>query len=459
MKKSSPDLSEASDFHDTGGDLMLRRIEPLFYSKFPALSNIAIAALICVAAKDHVPLEYLFGWFLSIVAVSTYRIILNGQFRRSEITISDVSVWERRMFLCAAVQGSIWAAIGLAIAIFPMPIEVLGVVLMAICGMLAGATFTMTGSQPVFRAFVLPAGIGPTVGIAVMDGDAGYVLSLMAVVFLVVVLIWGWTVSKAENERLILAAEKDHLIVNLELAHREAELEKDLRQETFNKLGHELRTPLNSIVGFAEIIGTEAIGPIGNAKYREYGSLVAESGKHLSNLIDEMLNLARRGSLQASIDKEPVDVEEIMVFCRDLLTPLARRRGVELKVSRAEKPLPLIAGDRLKLRQVLINLINNAIHYTLQEGRVDVAAKQGADGFLEISVSDTGIGMAAADIPKALEPFNQLENGKIHNPSGKGIGLALSKKFVELHGGKLAIESEFGVGTKIRLLLPVGTDD
>ncbi|WP_193172895.1 sensor histidine kinase [Nisaea nitritireducens] len=438
---------------------MLRRIEPLFYSKFPALSNIAIAALICIAAKDHVPLEYLFGWLLLMAGVSTYRIILNGQFSRAEIADVDVLMWERRMFLCAAVQGGIWSAVGLAVATFPMPIEVLGVVLMAVCGMLAGSTFTMTGSQKVFRAFVLPAGIGTTIGIAFMEGDAGLVLSLMAVVFLIVVLIWGWTISKATDERLMLAAEKEHLLVNLELAHREAELEKDLKQETFNKLGHELRTPLNSIIGFAEIIGTEAVGPIGNAKYREYGSLVAESGKHLSNLIDEMLNLARSESLQAAIDKEPVDIEEIMVFCRDLLAPLARRRGVELRVSRAEAPIPLISADRLKLRQVLINLINNAIHYTLQGGQVDVAVKRDADDFMEISVSDTGIGMAEADIPKALEPFNQLESGKTHNPSGKGIGLALSKKFVELHGGTLTIESEFGVGTKIRVFLPIGTGD
>ncbi|WP_323797361.1 HAMP domain-containing sensor histidine kinase [Nisaea sp.] len=458
MKKSSPGLKE-SDFHDAGGELVLRRIEPLFYSRFPALSNIAIAALICIAAKDHVPLEYLFGWLLLMGGVSTYRIILNGRFSRSEVGSSDAPMWEQRMFLCAAAQGCIWAAIGLAIAIFPMPIEVLGVVLMAACGMLAGATFTMTGSQKVFRAFVLPAGIGPTIGIAFMDGDAGLVLALMAVVFLVVVLIWGWTVSKAADERLMLAAEKEHLLANLELAHREAELEKDLKQETFNKLGHELRTPLNSIIGFAEIIGTEAVGPIGNAKYKEYGSLVAESGKHLSNLIDEMLNLGKNESLQASIDKEPVDVEEIMVFCRDLLAPLARRGGVELHVVPAGHGAPLIiSAERLKLRQVLINLINNAIHYTLPGGRIDVALKRNADGFLEISVSDTGIGMAEADIPKALEPFNQLKDGKKHNPDGKGIGLALSKKFVELHGGSLNIESTFGVGTTIRVLLPAGAE-
>lgn len=439
---------------------MLRRIEPLFCSKFPALSNIAIAALICIAAKDHVPLKYLFGWLLLMGAVSTYRILLNGQFSRSEVANTDVPMWEQRIFLCAAAQGGIWSMIGLAVAVFPMPIEVLGVVSMAICGMLAGATFTMSGSQKVFRAFVIPVAVGPIVGITFADGRPGFVIALMGVVFLTLVLVWGRAMARSTDERLSLLAEKEHLLTNLELAHREAELEKDLKQETFNKLGHELRTPLNSIIGFAEIIGTEAVGPIGNAKYKEYGSLVAESGKHLSNLIDEMLSLGRSESLQASIDKEPVDVEEIMVFCRDLLAPLARRRSVELHVVPAGDTAPLIiSAERLKLRQVLINLINNAIHYTLPGGRIDVALNRNADGLLEISVSDTGIGMAEADIPKALEPFNQLKDGKKHNPDGKGIGLALSKKFIELHGGSLNIESVFGVGTTIRVLLPIGAEE
>lgn len=454
MEKLSADLSEESSRYDLSGDLMLRRIRPLFASKFPAASNIAISTLICIAAIDYVPLVYLAGWLFLIVAVSTYRIFLIGKFNRTRIEKSDAVFWESQMFLCAALQGCIWSAVGLAVAVFPMPIDVLAVIAMAICGILAAATFTMTGSQKVFRAFVLPAALGPAIGFAVIDGRAGLVISLMALVFLILVLVWGRAISKASDQRLLLAAEKEHLLANLELAHRAAQLEKDLKHETFNKLGHELRTPLNSIIGFAEIIGAEAVGPIGNKKYKEYGALVAESGKHLSNLIDEMLSLATSDTLQASLEREPVDVEAIMVFCRNLLAPLARRRGVELSISHAAV-LPMISGDRLKLRQVLINIINNAIHYTLQGGRIDVALEQSADGFLEISVSDTGIGMTETDIPKALEPFNQLENGKAHNPSGKGIGLALSKKFVELHGGSLNVDSTFGVGTTIRINLPL----
>ncbi len=460
MKKSSPDLNEESDFLNTGGDLTLRRIEPLFASKLPALSNIAIAALICIAAKDHVPLVYLSGWLLLMGGVSAYRITLLTQFKRAEVSCAEAPLWERRMLLCAAAQGVIWSMIGLAVAVFPMPIDVLGVVLMAVCGMLAGATFTMTSSQWVFRAFVLPAGIGTIIGIVFMEGGASPVLSIMALVFLAVMLVWGWATSKAAEDRLLLAAEKEHLLANLELAHKEAELERDLKEEIFNKLGHELRTPLNSIIGFAEIIGTEAVGPIGNVKYKEYATLVAESGKHLSSLIDEMLSLARSESLQASIDKEPVEVAEIIAFCRDLLAPLARRGGVELHVVPAGDSTPrVISAERLKLRQVLINLINNAIHYTLPGGRIDVASDRNADGFLEISVSDTGIGMTEADIPRALEPFNQLKDGKMHNPDGKGIGLALSKKFIELHGGSLIIESAFGEGTTIRVLLPAGAEE
>lgn len=458
MKNSSEDQNERSVFHEVGVDLMLQKVEPLFSSKLPAISNVAIASLISIAAKDHVPHVYLVVWILLMSAVSLYRIFLVESFQHRQVVSAEAPLWESRMFLCAAVQGGIWALTGVAIAVFPMPIEVLGVVSMAVCGMLAGATFTMTGSQRVFRVFVVPASLGPTIGVAVMDGGPGIIISSMGLVFLILVLVWGRAIARSTDERLSLAAEKGHLVANLELAHREAEIEKNLKQETFNKLGHELRTPLNSIIGFAEIIGTEAVGPIGNAKYKEYGSLVAESGKHLSNLIDEMLNLGNSESLQTSIDKEAVDIAEIIIFSRDLLAPLAKMRGVELNVSCAENAVPVIAADGLKLRQVLINLMNNAIHYTLPSGKVDVVLTEDVGGFLELCVSDTGIGMTEEDIPKALEPFNQLESGKIHNPGGKGIGLALSKKFVELHGGSLDIESTFGVGTTIRVQLPVGEE-
>jgi signal transduction histidine kinase len=454
MKQSSPHRIERPAVHDVAVDLMFQRIEPLFSSNLPALANVAIAALISFAAKDHVPPIYLLGWVLLMGVLSLYRVFLVDRFRSSEPDPSKAPLWERRMFHCAAAQGIAWSLTGLAVARFPMPIEILGIVSVGVCGMLAGATFTLTGSQRIFRAYVLPAGIGLIAGVTFLDTSGGHVIALMGLVYLTVVLVWGREIGRSAEERLALAAEKEHLLANLEFAQRETELEKEFKQETFNKLGHELRTPLNSIIGFAEVIASEAVGPVGTSKYKEYAALVAESGKHLSNLIDEMLTLVKGDSLQAGADSEPVDVSEIMVFCRDMLAPFAKTRGIELRLVPGQEDLPPIQIDPLKLRQVLINLLNNAIHYTLQGGRIELTAKRAAGNAVEISVSDTGIGMSESDIPKALEPFNQLENGKTHNPHGKGIGLALSKKFVELYGGRMDIESELGVGTKITVHLP-----
>lgn len=441
--------------HDSAGDLMYQRIEPLFRSDYPALANIAIAALVAFAARDYVPPSFLLIWVTLMGAVSLLRISLGAGFRRSGTAVLEIPVWERRMLGCAIAQGLLWAATGFAIARFQMSPEILGVIVMAVCGMLAGATFSLTGSQRVFRAYVIPAGVGTIAGIALMEHDGSAIIALMGLVYLIVVLVWGRAIAKSSEERLLLAAEKETLLANLELAQRETELEKEFKQETFNKLGHELRTPLNSIIGFAEIIGTEAIGPIGTPKYKEYASLVAESGKHLANLIDEMLTFARGDSLPSVADGEPVDVAETMVFCRDLLAPFAKTRGIELRLLRGKDRLPPILIDPLKLRQVLINLLNNAIHYTLQGGRIELSATIRPDRFLAIRVADTGIGMTEAEIPRALEPFNQLEGGKTHNPHGKGIGLALSKKFIEMYGGRMEIESEPGVGTSISVLLPL----
>jgi len=458
MKLSSRGETERPAVHDAAADLMFQRVEPLFSSNLPALSNIAIAALIAFAASDHVPLVYLVGWVGLMGALSLCRVFLVFRFRRSDPDATEAPLWERRMFYCAAAQGFVWSLTGLAVALFPMPIEVLGIVIVGVCGMLAGATFTLTWSQRIFRVYVLPAGIGIIFGLMFMSTPGGHVIALMGMVYLAVVLVWGREIGRSAEERLALAADKAHLLTNLEFAHRETELEKEFKQETFNKLGHELRTPLNSIIGFAEVIAGEMVGPVGTPKYKEYATLVAESGKHLSNLIDEMLTLAKSDSLQSGTHSEPVDVTEIMVFCRDMLAPFAKTRGIELRLSQSDDDLPPTLIDPLKLRQVLINLLNNAIHYTLQGGRIELAAKRIAGNFIEISVTDTGIGMSVSDIPRALEPFNQLENGKTHNPHGKGIGLALSKKFVELYGGRMEIESELGVGTKITVILPVASE-
>ncbi|UUX51075.1 HAMP domain-containing histidine kinase [Nisaea acidiphila] len=454
MGEASPDPIEDSVVRDAAGDLLYQRIEPLFRSSYPALANVMIASLVAVAARNYVPLSYLLVWIALMGAFSFLRIRLGSGFLQSGAEAPELLVWERRLLGCVAGQGLLWAATGLAIARFPMPPEVLAIVAMAVCGMLAGATFSLTGSQRVFRAYVIPAGIGTIAGIALMGHEGSVVIALMGLVYVAVVLVWGRAIAKSMEERLSLAAEKETLLANLELAQREAELEREFKQETFNKLGHELRTPLNSIIGFAEIIGGEAVGPIGSTKYKEYGCLVAESGKHLASLIDEMLTLARGDNVLPPVDGEPVNVSDVMVFCRDLLAPFAKTRGIDLRLLRNREPLPQVLMDPLKLRQVLINLLNNAIHYTLQGGRIELSAKLRDGGFLEIRVSDTGIGMTEAEIPRALEPFNQLESGKTYNPHGKGIGLALSKKFVEMYGGRMEIESEPGVGTAISVVLP-----
>lgn len=454
MDDSSPKERGAYAQH-AAADLVLQKIEPVFRTDLPSLANIAIAVLVVVAARNHLPVEALAGWVLLMASAALWRIVIAASFRRSGIAGRDAPRWERRMARCTALQGMLWAMTGLAIARYPMPTEILGIVSMAVCGMLAGATFTLTGSQLAFRAYVIPAGLGPILGLASLAGPGAVVLPAMGLVYMAVVLVWGHAIAKATDERLALAAEKEHLLINLELAQREAAFEKEYKDETFKKLGHELRTPLNSIIGFAELIGAEVAGPIGSGKYKEYAGLVAQSGRHLARLIDEMLSLARSDSVQAAMEKEQVDVAEVIAFCRDLLGPFANTRNVALRLARSGEPIPALSVDPLKLRQVLINLMNNAIHYTPVGGAVEVAIGRRDRDFIEISVSDTGIGMAAEDIPRALRPFNQLEDGKARNPHGKGIGLALSKKFIEMHGGRLEIESARGEGTKITILLPV----
>lgn len=406
------------------------------------------------------------------------------------------ATWLVPLLLLALCCGSVvlarrWATLGAAALLL---VIILGnVAFLLIYPDLPGASFFVAG---VFAAGAL---LGPLASLAAglcasalivgamaepmvaRDGTAG--LFALVLVWLGVLLTWAaaYPVSAAltwawdsyldalrRSEALrdrqgelgrVLASLND-TCYRLEVANRElararaaAEEARQLKAEFAANISHELRTPLNLIIGFSEILmnlpaGTGGLSPPVRADL----DVIYRNAQHLSNLIDDVLDLSQVDAGRMGLTKERASLAEIVAEAINAISRLYEARGLTL-TSEVSEALPAVYVDRTRIRQVLINLLNNAARFTRRGGATVRARHEG--GSLIVEVSDTGVGIPAADIPKVFEEFRQLDGTTRRPHDGSGLGLAICKRFVELHGGAIWAESEPGKGTVFSFTLPV----
>jgi PAS domain S-box-containing protein len=219
-------------------------------------------------------------------------------------------------------------------------------------------------------------------------------------------------------------------------------------------MSHELRTPLNAIIGFSEMMERGLAGPIG-LKQLEYAGLVHKSGEHLLNIINDILDLARVDSGKFELrDENDVDPRSIIDACVSLLRERATAGLLTLTTDISPR-VPLLVADPTRLKQILLNVLSNAVKFTEPGGSVVVALRHEPDGSVSFAVSDTGPGMTPDEIVTALEPFGQVDDSHTRRHEGTGLGLPLARRLAALHGGSLGIQSEKGAGTTVTVTLPV----
>ncbi len=236
-------------------------------------------------------------------------------------------------------------------------------------------------------------------------------------------------------------------------AKGDAERASRAKSEFLANMSHELRTPLNAIIGFSEVIKDERLGPVGTPTYGDYAHKIHESGLHLLDLVNDILDLSMVEAGAVDLADEVLEVSKIVEAAVRLIEQAAAKRS--LKIDRIlPDGLPMLRADPCKLQQVLLNLLSNAIKFTPPRGRVCVKAWNSADGGFVIQVVDTGVGIASADIPKALSHFGRIGNVFTRQQGGTGLGLPLAKTLVELHGGSLDLQSAVGRGTTVTIRLP-----
>jgi signal transduction histidine kinase len=223
------------------------------------------------------------------------------------------------------------------------------------------------------------------------------------------------------------------------------------RLEFLAKVSHEVRTPLNSIIGFAELMLGERLGPIGNPRYKGYVEDIHHSGLYALSLLNDLLDISKIEAGKFELNFTAVDVPELVEDCAASLQPLAKRARIVLRTSLASD-LPTVVADPRRLKQILLNLLTNAIKFTKEGGQVIVSGSM-IDGELRLRVRDNGVGMTKDEIAFAMQPFNQLDTAP-RKQAGTGLGLPVTKALVDANRARLVLTSEPGVGTSADVIFP-----
>jgi two-component system cell cycle sensor histidine kinase PleC len=296
-------------------------------------------------------------------------------------------------------------------------------------------------------------------------GDFGTDIAIGLLAPLVAAQLWytGRPLVLRMSEDSRLRFEVGDLAQELEQARDEA-LKKRFEAEAANasktaflaNMSHELRTPLNAILGFSEIIAQECFGPVGSDRYRDYAGDIHSSGAHLLSLINDLLDVAKIEAGKMELAPHPLDARHTFNVALKLIGAKAREKDQALAIA-VDEGAPELWADERAVKQILINLVSNAVKFTPNGGRIEVIGERAASGDFQILVRDNGPGIPRDKVDKVFSPFNQVDNRFDRQAGGTGLGLALVRGLAELHGGRAWMESDSGHGCSVFVTIPVRT--
>lgn len=402
----------------------------------------------------------LFGWMLASLAAHALQIALSSRAQRSEITHDNVQRWRRLLIAAQGPVGLCWAWFAVidcaacnvdSYFYFKSAVLILALSATSMAqSMLRGAalcTFLPVVAALAYSAFLSRA---PTE----LALTAVFTASLAFFVFITNRLY-------SSNIRVMsFQSEKDDLIAELEVAksmsdeaRRRAEEANLAKSRFLASMSHELRTPLNAILGFSEVMATEVLGPLNNPTYKEYVTDIHTSGQHLLNLINEILDLSRIEAGRYQLNEEAVQLVDITEDCIGMVQLRAKSKSIRI-VEQYEPAMPSIWADEKAVRQIVLNILSNAVKFTPQGGEIVVKAGWTASGGQYVSIKDNGPGIAEEEIPVVLSAFGQGSIAIKSAEQGTGLGLPIVQALLHKHDGQFYLKSKLREGTECIAILP-----
>ncbi|WP_096701376.1 ATP-binding protein [Magnetospirillum sp. 15-1] len=420
---------------------------------FTALTGTAIALLAALGAAP-VAGEMVWWWAGAFVAVAALRLVMVRFYWKVADRDRRPDFWGPYMAFNLALSGGMWLIFGLAAFTAHDSTHALFIAVI-LTGLTAASLASLSAYFPGQMAFALPTISGFIIPVAMSGERMMEILAVMAAVFLVVVTLSCRAAERVLAQSIRLRFENERLIGDLRRATAEAESANRAKSDFLAVMSHELRTPIASILGFVQL----AVMAPTLARARTMLPKVGRAARHLLAIVDDILDISRIEAGKYALDLAPFDLDEVLGHVADLTRPLAEDKGVALSIQRAEGSPVHLVGDALRLGQILINLVGNAVKFT-NRGTIRVNIRtlpiDDISLLLECEVADSGIGIPADRLEAIFEPFTQGNGSTTRRYGGTGLGLSVCRTLVEMMGGEITVESRPGQGSVFRFSALLG---
>jgi two-component system cell cycle sensor histidine kinase PleC len=418
-----------------------------------------LAVIFSLASMFWAPVLQASAWLATVISMKFFMIGACRQFLAQPRNEVRVDKWRLKFVWLELASGLAWggmAVVGLGGGDTASHVFILTslIVLLAIRMTFASAVMTIlyVGTIPMTTAVVIRL---------LMQGHPFYLaMAVMAIGLHVYFIFLAKGLNSTALAMLEFRAEKDALIAEIEEeksisdeARRRAEGANVAKSRFLATMSHELRTPLNAILGFSEVMKAEVLGPMHNELYKEYAGNIHDSGKHLLQLINEILDLSRIEAGRYELHEEPVRLTDVVEDCLRLLNLRAESKGLQVVLD-FPRNLEQIWADERAIRQICLNLMSNALKFTPRGGRITLSVATTPEGGQMLSVKDTGPGIPKEEIPRVMQAFGQGSLAHQTAEGGTGLGLPIVQNLVSLHGGTFELHSELRKGTEAVVILP-----
>ncbi len=442
--------------------IFFRRDLLMLYAKSQlgaALAMPVIAVIVAASSLLWVPFHEAAIWLSAVFVSQGIAVSFCQKFDNLEPEDVGVEEWLSKFAAAELICSLTWSA--LIFAFWTEAQQVERVYLIAVLMIVASIRMALANNVlSVVFAGTIPITAAVTVRCLIDGGTLYLSLAVMAICAEIYFVHLSRKLNETALHMLVFRAEKDALIAELEEAksksdeaRRRAEDANLAKSRFLATMSHELRTPLNAIMGFSEVMKEEIMGKHEVAAYKDYAEHIHDSGKHLLNLINEVLDLSRIEAGRYELNEEPVSLQGVAEECRSLLNLRAREQDIDI-VENFEPDLPMLEADQRAIRQIWLNLMSNAIKFTPEGGSISLEVSRTDMGGLAMTVRDTGPGIPENEIPVVLSSFGQGSLAQQKAEAGAGLGLPIVQGLAELHGGRLRLTSRVGEGTCVTVEFP-----